>query len=86
MQIKIELLIGTEVCDVDGNSVGNATLGSARPDVAQAFSRSDYTNGGWSLQMSAGTLSVGQHAVTATATGSSGAGPLVRSRTVNITP
>jgi uncharacterized repeat protein (TIGR01451 family) len=71
---------------VDGNSVGNATLGSARADVAQAFSRSDYTNSGWSLQVSAGTLSVGQHSVTATATGSSGTGPLVRIRTVNLTP
>ena len=71
---------------VDGNSVGNATLGSARADVAQAFNRSDYTNSGWNFQISAGTLSVGQHLVTATATGSSGTGPLVRTRTVNITP
>ncbi len=69
---------------IDGNSVGNATLGGARPDVASAYSRSDYTNSGWSFQMSAGTLSVGPHSVTAMATGSSGTGTLTRTRTVNI--
>jgi uncharacterized repeat protein (TIGR01451 family) len=71
---------------LDGNSIGTATLGGARPDVAQTFSRSDYTNSGWSLQISAGNLSTGQHSVTAAATGSSGFGPLLRSRTLNVTP
>jgi hypothetical protein len=69
---------------VDGNSVGTATLGIARPDVAQAFNRSDYTNSGWSFQMSTSTLSAGQHTVTATAMGSSGTGQ-IGSRTVTIT-
>jgi hypothetical protein len=54
--------------------------------VAQAFNRSDYTNSGWSFQMSAGTLSVGQHSVTAMATGLSGTGPLLRTITVNVMP
>ena len=71
---------------IDGNSVGNATLGAARSDVAQAYSRSDFTNSGWTFQMSAGTLTVGQHSVTATAAGASGTGTLTRTRTVNITP
>ncbi|MDP8983202.1 MAG: S8 family serine peptidase [Acidobacteriota bacterium] len=71
---------------IDGNSAGTATLGISRPDVAQAFNRSDYTNSGWSFQMSAAPLSVGQHSVTATASGSSGTGPLTRTQTINITP
>jgi hypothetical protein len=71
---------------VDGSSVGTATLGAARPDVAQAFNRSDYANSGWNFQMSAGTLTVGSHSVTATAAGSSGTGSLLRTKTVNITP
>jgi hypothetical protein len=69
---------------VDGNSVGTATLGSARPDVASAYGRSDFTNSGWSLQTSTSGLSMGQHTVTATAVGSSGSIPL-GSRIVNIT-
>ncbi len=70
---------------VDGNSAGTATLGIARPDVAQAFNRSDYANSGWSFQMSTSALSVGQHSITATAAGPSATGPLLRSRTINIT-
>jgi hypothetical protein len=70
---------------VDGNSVGTATLGSARSDVASAYGRSDYTNSGWSFQMSTSPLSVGPHTVTATAVGPSGTAPLVGSKTVNIT-
>src|SRR6202035_4872735 len=70
---------------VDGSSVGTATLGMARPDVASAFGRSDFSNSGWSLQMSTSALNAGQHTVTATASGPSGAAPLVGARTVNIT-
>jgi hypothetical protein len=44
---------------VDGSNVGPATLGLARPDVAQGFGRSDYTNSGWSFQMSTSSLSAG---------------------------
>jgi uncharacterized repeat protein (TIGR01451 family) len=69
---------------VGGTSMGTATLGSARPDVSQAFNRSDYTNSGWNFQMSAGALSIGQHSVTATASGPSGTAPLVGSRTITI--
>jgi hypothetical protein len=70
---------------VDGNSVGTATLGSARSDVASAYGRSDFTNSGWSFQMSTSTLGLGQHTVTATAIGPSGTAQLSASRTVNIT-
>ncbi len=71
---------------LDGNSMGTATLGGSRPDVASAFSRSDYTNSGWSFQISAGSLSIGQHSITASAAGSSGTGPLLRTKTINVTP
>src|SRR5260370_3013459 len=54
---------------VDGNSVGTATLGAPRPDVANSLGRSDYTNSGWSFLMSTSSLSVGQHTVTAAAAG-----------------
>jgi hypothetical protein len=70
---------------VDGNSVGTATLGLARSDVASAYGRSDFTNSGWSFQMSTSTLAVGQHTVTATAMGPSGTAQLSASRTVTIT-
>jgi hypothetical protein len=69
---------------VDRNSAGTATLGLALSDVANAFGRSDYTNGGWSFQMPTNPLSLGQHTVTATAAGSSGTAPLLGSRTVNV--
>jgi hypothetical protein len=57
---------------VDGGSAGTATLGTARSDVATAYSRSDFTNSGWNFQMSTSALSLGQHSVTATAAGLSG--------------
>ena len=70
---------------VDGSPVGTAALGSARPDVAQAYGRSDYRNSGWSFQMSSGGLTVGTHTVTATGSGPSGTGPLTTAKTVTIT-
>ena len=69
---------------VDANGVGNAVLGKLRPDVAQAFGRSDYSNSGWSFQMSTAGLSIGPHSVTATAAGSSSSGPLPGNKVVNI--
>jgi len=69
---------------VDGNSVGTATLGVTRSDVANAYGRSDFTNSGWSFQMSTGGLSVGAHTVTAGAGGPSGTALLAGSKTVNI--
>jgi N-acetylmuramoyl-L-alanine amidase len=68
---------------VDGTSIGTATLGSARPDVAAFYGRADYTNSGWSLQASTAAMSTGQHTVTATAVGPSGSASL-GSKTVTI--
>ena len=69
---------------VDGISMGTAALGGARPDVAVAFNRSDYTNSGWNFHMSTGALIIGAHSVTATAVGSSGTAQLVGSKVVNV--
>jgi hypothetical protein len=57
---------------VDGVSVGTASLGGVRPDVAAAFGRSDFTNSGWGFQMLTGSLSIGPHTISANATGASG--------------
>src|SRR5207302_353374 len=58
---------------IDGQVVGNATLGRARPDVASAFGDSRYTNSGWSFSYNIGNLAAGSHTVTAVATDSAGA-------------
>jgi hypothetical protein len=70
---------------VDGISAGAATLGQVRLDVEKYFSRSDYSNSGWSFQMSASKLSPGKHTVTATASGPSGTAQLAPNRTITIT-
>lgn len=68
---------------VDGKSVGTASLGISRPDVAQA-NGSKYLASGWTSQKSTASLSTGAHTVTATATGPSGTAQLAGSRTVTI--
>jgi hypothetical protein len=52
---------------IDGNTVGNATLGLPRADVAAAFKNPAYLNSGWSLSYPASSVTVGTHTVTATA-------------------
>jgi hypothetical protein len=52
---------------IDGVAVGNATLGSARQDIANAYGRQDFLASGWSLNVNIGNLSLGQHTVTAVA-------------------
>jgi len=57
---------------IDGVAVGYATLGQARPDVASYFGKPTWLNSGWSLVISASTLTVGPHSITAIASDSSG--------------
>ena len=52
---------------VDGKVVGNATLGLSRPDVASGTGHPNWQNSGWSFSMSASTLAVGAHTVSAKA-------------------
>jgi hypothetical protein len=70
---------------VDGISAGAATVGVVRRDVEKYYSRSDYSNSGWSFEMSASLLSPGRHTVTATASGPSGTAQLAPSKTIAIT-
>jgi hypothetical protein len=70
---------------IDGNPVGNATLGLARPDVAAAFGRPDFTNSGWSLSVNIGSLALGNHNVSAVAFNSAGASATLGSRTITVT-
>ena len=58
---------------IDGNSVGNATLGYSRPDVASAYGNSSFTNSGFQMMYNIGTLASGTHTVTAVAYDSNGA-------------
>jgi hypothetical protein len=46
---------------VNGNDVGDATLGGQRPDVATAYSRPDYHYSGWDVSWSTASLSPGTH-------------------------
>ena len=52
---------------IDGSVVGNATLGGSRPDIATLFGSSAYTNAGWTFSYNIGTLSPGNHTVSAVA-------------------
>jgi len=70
---------------VDGVGAGAATLGQMRRDVEKYFSRSDYSNSGWSFQMSGSRLSLGKHIVTATASGPSGTVQLAPNRIITVT-
>lgn len=69
---------------VDGNSLGIATLGISRADVAKVYG-SMYLPSGWNCQVSTSSLSEGTHTVTATSAGPSGTAQLVGSRTITIT-
>ncbi len=57
---------------IDGSLFGTPTLDFARPDVASYFSKSTWTNSGFSLVASVASLSTGTHAVTVVATDSGG--------------
>ena len=55
--------------EVDGNTVGNATMGISRPDVCQIYpSRPMCPNVGWAYTLNAAALSAGTHTITAVAT------------------
>jgi hypothetical protein len=57
---------------IDGNAVGTATLGIARPDVAAYYNNSAWANSGWAFTYPVGSLASGNHTVTVIATGSEG--------------
>jgi hypothetical protein len=57
---------------IDGVLAGTPVLGLARPDVAAYFNNAAYTNSGYQIFYSAGTLAAGTHAVTVVAADSDG--------------
>jgi hypothetical protein len=60
--------VSTVTVYIDGTSVGNATLGVSRPDVASAYSNPSWGTTGYNLAVSASSLSTGPHSVTTKAT------------------
>lgn len=62
---------------IDNVSIGNASLGYSRPDVAQAYNDQRYLNSGWQLNYNIGNLSPGAHSVTAVAYNKAGTGALL---------
>ncbi len=72
---------------VDGNVVGLATLGIARPDIAASLNNAAYLNSGWNLKVAASGLSLGTHTVTAVATDSLGySSTLTGTKTITVVP
>jgi RHS repeat-associated protein len=57
---------------LDGVPIGNATLGSSRPDVAAAYNQPAYAKSGWNFTGSVRTASVGTHTISVAAYDSSG--------------
>src|SRR6185437_14290487 len=55
---------------IDGNVIGNATLGLVRPEIAAFYNNPAYTTSGWTFTTSASDLSLGTHTVSAIATDS----------------
>lgn len=58
---------------IDGTSVGDATLGLSRPDIAAFWGRPDFANGGWELAVGLAGLPEGTHTVTVEAFDAEGA-------------
>jgi hypothetical protein len=70
---------------IDGTPLSNANLGTSRPDVAAALGSSSYTNTGWYLNTSIGSLATGTHSVTAVAYDSTNATTTVGAATITVT-
>jgi hypothetical protein len=74
---KVQILI-------DGNVVGNATLGFSRADVASARSNPAYLHAGWTFTYPASGLSLGSHTVSAVAYNSVGLSATLKTLTITV--
>lgn len=70
---------------VDGNDVGDANLGGDRPDVANAYGRSDYRYSGWNFDWGVGGLAAGTHTLELRAWDNQGASSTFGYRTFTVT-
>lgn len=70
---------------VNGNDVGDASLGGHRPDVASFYGRSDYTYSGWSFSWNTGGLPAGTHSLEFRAWDNQGASTTFGYRTFTVT-
>jgi hypothetical protein len=70
---------------VDGNLFGTPTLGLSRPDVASGLNNSAYANSGFKLVASAGSLSMGTHAVTVIAIDTGGRSTTIGPISITVT-
>lgn len=70
---------------VNGNDVGDASLGGYRPDVASFHGRSDFTYSGWSFSWNTSGLSAGTHSLEFRAWDNQGASTTFGYRTFNVT-
>ena len=71
---------------VDGQPFAAATLGVARPDVAAYYNNPNWTNTGYVSDVSASTLAVGPHTVSAYATDHTGLVTNFGTYTINVIP
>jgi beta-N-acetylglucosaminidase/uncharacterized protein YggL (DUF469 family) len=74
---KVEVL-------VDGNSIGQASLGISRPDVARVFPAYQNANSGYQYSLNAKNLSNGQHTLAIRETGNDGVATVLYSQPVNV--
>ena len=76
---KVQILI-------DGVALGTATLGGSRPDVASYYNQPGWSTSGYSFAVSASSLSVGSHSITAVATDSLGLMTTLGPQSITVIP
>ena len=69
---------------LDGQPIGNATLGGSRPDVAAAYNNSAWGKSGWNFTGSIFGAVAGTHTITAAAYDSSGNQTVLNSDTITV--
>ncbi|MDP4103590.1 MAG: Ig-like domain-containing protein [Bacillota bacterium] len=69
---------------VDGNSVGQASLGISRPDVAGVYPGYQNANSGYQFTLNTKVLTNGQHSLLVRETGNNGVSMVIGSQNVNV--
>jgi hypothetical protein len=71
---------------IDGATVGSATLGFSRSQVAAKFSNSSYLHSGWTFALASSGLVAGPHTVRAVAYGTTGLSTVLGTTLITVTP